>query len=71
MSTLMLNSNILFASPASPQTVKMINEKEDVNFDGLPNGGYPRFAQFVAGTAGPVEENSTTSKSRRTDTSAG
>jgi hypothetical protein len=56
MSTLMLNSNILFASPASPQTVKMINEKEDVNFDGLPNGGYPRFAQFVAGTAGPVEE---------------
>jgi hypothetical protein len=56
MSTLMLNSNILFASPASPQTVKRINEKEDVNFDGLPNGSYPRFAQFVAGTAGPVEE---------------
>jgi hypothetical protein len=37
MSTLMFSSNILFASPASA-AVKMINDKEDVNFDGVPSG---------------------------------
>ena len=36
MSTLMFGSNILFASPASAATVKMINDKEDVNFRWRP-----------------------------------
>jgi len=56
MSTLMFSSDILFASPASAATVKMINDKEDVNFDGVPSGGYGRFAQFVGSTRGPIEE---------------
>jgi len=56
LSTLMFSSNILFASPASAATVKMINDKEDVNFDGVPSGGYGRFAQFVGSTRGSIEE---------------
>jgi hypothetical protein len=56
MSTLMFSSNILFASPASAATVKMINDKEDVNFDGVSNGAYARFAQFVGTTRGSIEE---------------
>jgi hypothetical protein len=56
MSTLMFSSDILFASPASAATVQMINDKEDVNFDGVPRGGYGRFAQFVGSTRGSIEE---------------
>jgi hypothetical protein len=56
MSTLMFSANILFASSASAATVKMINDKEDVNFDGVPSGGYGRFAQFVGSTKGSIDE---------------
>jgi hypothetical protein len=56
LSTLMFSSNILFASPASAATVKTINDKEDVNFDGVPSGGYGRFAQFVGSTRASLEE---------------
>jgi hypothetical protein len=56
MSTLMFSANILFASPASAATVKMIKDKEDVNFDGVPSGGYGRFAQFVGSTKGSIDE---------------
>jgi hypothetical protein len=56
LSTLMFSSNILFASPASAATVKTINDKEDVNFDGVPSGGYGRFAQFLGSTRASLEE---------------
>ena len=55
MSTLMFSSNILFASPASAAAVKTINDKEDVNFDGVPSGGYGRFAQFLGSTRASIE----------------
>ena len=56
LSTLMFSSNILFASPASAATVKTINDKEDVNFDGVSSGGYGRFAQFLGSTRASIEE---------------
>jgi hypothetical protein len=56
MATLMFSSDVPFASPASAATVKMINDKEDVNFDGVPSGGYGRFAQFLGSTRGSIEE---------------
>jgi hypothetical protein len=75
MSTLMFSSNILFASPASAATVKMINDKEDVNFDGVPSGS---LVEAMGGSlnlsvarVGLSRRNSTTSKLRRTDTSPG
>ncbi len=56
LSSLMLNSSILFESPARPNTIKMVNEKFDVNFNGLNSGGLQNFSQFIAGSKDPVEE---------------
>jgi ketosteroid isomerase-like protein len=56
LSTLVFNSNILFASPASPEKVKTINDKQDVNFDGVAPGGFERFAEFVGTAPGAMEE---------------
>jgi hypothetical protein len=56
LSTLVVGENILFASPASPEKVKMVNDKQDVNFDGVPVGGFGQFAQFVSTTPGAIEE---------------
>jgi hypothetical protein len=56
LSTLVLNSNSLFASPASPAKVKVSNDKQDVNFDGVVPGGFERFAEFVGSTPGAIEE---------------
>ena len=43
LSELVLNSNILFASPGT-------------NYDGVPSGGYERFAQFVSSARVPIEQ---------------
>jgi hypothetical protein len=56
LSTLVFNSNILFVSPASPEKVKAINDKQDVSFDGVAPGGFARFAEFVGSTPGAIEE---------------
>ncbi|HTD02750.1 hypothetical protein [Undibacterium sp.] len=56
LSALMLNSNILFSSPASPTFVKMVNDKTDVSFDGIRSGGYSGFADMLASATVPVEE---------------
>lgn len=40
LSTLVFNSNILFASPPSAATVKQVHDTVDVNFDGVPAGGF-------------------------------
>lgn len=56
MSTLMLNSDILMASPVKPEIVKMINDTRDVNFDGVYNGGFHQLAQLLLESREPLEE---------------
>jgi ketosteroid isomerase-like protein len=56
LSSLMFNSNILWASPASPATVAKVRENIDVNFDGLNPHGYPSFAEFIKSEKKIVEE---------------
>ncbi len=56
LSALLLNANILFTSPASPQGVMRAHEKIDVNFDGVRSGGAIDFLQFIATAKEPIEE---------------
>lgn len=56
LSTLVLNSNILFASPAGPALISAIRGKQDTVFDGLPGGGYARFASFIGQSKDAIEE---------------
>jgi hypothetical protein len=57
LSMLMLNSNILFASPPNAERVRNIREKLDVSFDGVTAGGYGSFAQFVGDPKSAAREN--------------
>jgi hypothetical protein len=56
LSTLMLNSSILFTSPASPEQIKDVDEKYDVTFDGLFIGGVADFLHYVGSEKNPIEE---------------
>ena len=57
LSSLMLNSNILWASPANPEGIAKVRDTIDVNFDGLsPITGYPDFAEFIKTEKEIVEE---------------
>lgn len=56
LSSLLLHSNILWASPMSDQRVQQIRAETDPNFDGVPAGGYAGFAQFVKTATFPIEE---------------
>jgi SnoaL-like domain len=56
LSTFMLNSDILMASPLDPETVKMINDTRDVNFDGVAHGGFIQFANLVLSAHERLEE---------------
>jgi len=56
LSSLMLNSNILFASPATDQQVARIRKEVDPNFDGVRAGGYNDFVQFIKTEKRQVEE---------------
>lgn len=56
LSTLVLNSNILFDAPTAPDGIAMLRNKVDVNFDGLRSGGYSDFARFIGTTKDQVEE---------------
>ncbi len=56
LSALLLNANILFTSPVSPQGVKRAHEKIDANFDGVRSGGAIEFLQFIATAKEPIEE---------------
>ena len=47
LSSLMLDSNIVFASPVPPDRVRKARETEDVHFTGLPAGGFGQFAGFI------------------------
>jgi hypothetical protein len=56
LSGLLLNSKILFSSPASPTRVRKQREETDVNFDGINPAGASAFLDFVAKSAEPIEE---------------
>ena len=56
LSSLMLNSDIPFSSPASPQAIRKIREAHDVTATGIRAGGYYDFAHFIRETKVPVEE---------------
>jgi len=56
LSALLLNSDILFASPVSPDAVRKARDRVDVNFSGIRSGGAIDFLQFVAESKAPIEE---------------
>ena len=56
LSSLMLNSNIMWGSPASQEGIARVRANIDVNFDGLSPYGYPAFAEFIKTEKGRVEE---------------
>ena len=47
LSSLLLHTNILFASPADDGFIKKMRETTDVHFDGVGAGGYVAFANFI------------------------
>lgn len=56
LSALLLNSRILFSSPASPAAVQKRREEGKVTFDGVDPAGASSFLAFVAASAEPIEE---------------
>jgi len=56
LTSLMLNSNILFSSAPSPQQIRNMKEKMDVNFDGIFSGGLQDFCGFIAREKAAIEE---------------
>ena len=56
LSSLLLNSNILFDAPGSPKDIAFAHEKYDTTYDGLRAGGYAEFARFIETSKGAVEE---------------
>lgn len=56
LSTLVLNSNIFFASPLSPEDIVVVRDKRDVNFDGLHSGGYTDFSRTIGTSKEILEE---------------
>ncbi|MET0858165.1 MAG: hypothetical protein ABWY27_15540 [Telluria sp.] len=56
LSTLVLNSNILFDSPLSPEDIAYVRDKHDVTFDGVRAGGYGEFARFIGSAKEEIEE---------------
>jgi ketosteroid isomerase-like protein len=56
LSTLVLNSNILFNAPGSPKAIAFVREKFDTTYDGLRAGGYTSFARFIEESKEALEE---------------
>jgi len=56
LSSLILNSSILFSSAPAPEHIKNIRKKMDSNFDGIFSGGVPSFYQFLSTEKMPIEE---------------
>jgi hypothetical protein len=56
LSSLMLSSSILFVSPFPPDRTEEARATVDVNFTGLPPGGFYGFAEFIKGSKVPIEE---------------
>ena len=56
LASLMLDSDIPFSSPASPEQVRKIRATFDPNATGIRAGGYYDFARFIRESKVPVEE---------------
>ena len=56
LSGLLLNSSILFTTPASPAGVRKRQQEVDVNANGIGSGGVASFLEFVATSKAPIEE---------------
>lgn len=56
LSALLLNSSILFSSPASPAAVRKRREEGKAAFDGVDPAGASAFLDFVATSVEPIEE---------------
>lgn len=56
LSTLVLNSNILFDSPMSPEDITYVRDNHDTTFDGLRAGGYGEFARVIGMSKESIEE---------------
>jgi ketosteroid isomerase-like protein len=56
LSALMMNADIPWVSPPSPEGIRKIREAYEPNADGLRAGGFRDFAQFIRETKVPVEE---------------
>lgn len=47
LSSLLLHTNILFASPADDAFIQKMRDTTDVHFDGVPAAGYVGFANYI------------------------
>jgi len=56
LTSLTLNSNILFSSAPSPEQIRTMREKYDVNFDGIFVGGLQDFCGFLRREKQAIEE---------------
>lgn len=56
LASLMLNTDIPFSSPASPESVRKIRAAFDPTATGIRAGGYHDFARFIRESKVPVEE---------------
>ena len=56
LSTLVLNSKILFVSPWPEEDIKIEQAQTDTTFDGVTSGGYERFADFIKNEKSTMEE---------------
>ncbi|NRR34356.1 hypothetical protein HSX11_29720 [Oxalobacteraceae bacterium] len=56
LSTLVLNSNILFDSPMNPEDIAYVRNTHDTSFDGLRAGGYGEFARVIGMSKESIEE---------------
>lgn len=56
LSTLVLNSSILFDSPLSPEDIAWVNDKHDVTYTGIRAGGYGDFVRFIGTSKEALEE---------------
>lgn len=56
LSSLMLNADIPWVSPVSPEGIRKMRETVNPNADGLRAGGFHDFVRFVRESKVPVEE---------------
>lgn len=56
LSTLVLNSAILFDTPTPPDAIAKVRETSDVTFNGIRSSGYRDFATFLGTTKNEIEE---------------
>lgn len=56
LSSLVLNSNILFDAPAPPAAIAVVRGRVDVTYDGLRAGGFNQFSRFIGESKDALEE---------------